>query len=226
MDNFLKASIDLHSTNDDYGAADNYSKEQTMKYKLTIPDALRKSTLVHPVKTVLDYGTGKGGLVHSINGTENLNIQATGYDPAVKEFCTLPNKKFDIVTSIDVLEHIGRGYIHSTLDEISTLTNQFFFFCIDLIPASKKVKDGRNAHFLLAPPDWWCQQIKTHFSVATFVEVGKTEAGDKYGIHLFGCASHSMKYFNSMNEFIGGVQLANKQWIWKESGRVVGTSFM
>ena len=58
------------------------------------------------------------------------------------------------MTSTEFLEHFVIDYIGSRLNEIVNLTENFFFFCIDLIPASKKLKDGRNAHTLIAPPDW------------------------------------------------------------------------
>ena len=70
-----------------------------------------------------------------------------------------------------------------TLNEIESLTSKFFFFCIDLLPASKKI-DGLNAHFLIAPSDWWVQQIKSEFPVMTIIEVGEMQDQSPYPMHL------------------------------------------
>ena len=126
-------------------------------------------------------------------------------------------EKFDVITMFDVLEHLGIDYIGSTLSEIANLTENFFFFCIDLVPASKKLKDGRNAHTLIAPPDWWLQQIKNKFKIVNCIEVGIMPDGSSYPMHLFGCASNSRKYFKSMNAFLDNVEIANKQWLKQET---------
>ena len=226
MDSFTKASEELHKASNSYGAAHQYENQNSMKYLLTIDNAIGLAYKARPIKSILDHGTGRGGLVKKINERFHPKIVAEGYDPGTKEFAEKPQKKFDVVTSIDVLEHIGRENLDATLSEIKQFTGQFFFFCIDLLPASKAVPDGRNAHFLIAPPEWWAQQLKIHFPIVTCIEVGRTKKGDRYPMHLFGCATSSMIFFDPMNEFIKGVQLANRQWIWDhEDGRVKAAPF-
>ena len=220
MNNFIKASHELHKNNASYGKASAYSTKGTMKYELTIPKAIAAANQIQPIKSILDHGCGKGGLITSINGDTSLIAKAYGYDPGVKDYSQLPDRSFDIVTSIDVLEHIGRGYIHQTIEEIKKLTSGFFFFCVDLVPAGKKLPDNRNAHFLLAPPDWWTQQIKTHFKVVTAIEVGELPDQSDYPIHLFGVATNSIKNFDGMTAFLKNVRVANKNWIWNTNGGV------
>ena len=171
--NYIEASKQLHSDNKKYGAASEYSKPDTMKFMLTIPQAIKASQEFSLIRSILDHGTGKGGLIETLNQHKELDIIAKGYDPCVPEFSELPSSKFDIVTSIDVLEHLGIDYVGSTISEINNLTENFFFFCIDLVPASKMLNDGRNAHTLIAPSDWWLQQIKNKFKIISCIEVGK-----------------------------------------------------
>ena len=187
-----------------------------MKFRLTIPQAIKAAQEFSSIRSILDHGTGQGGLIETLNQHQELEIVARGYDPCVAEFSDIPYSKFNIVTSIDVLEHLGIDYIGSTLNEIVNLTENFFFFCIDLIPASKKLKDGRNAHTLIAPPDWWLQQIKTKFKIVNCIEVGIMPDGSSYPMHLFGCSSNSRKYFKSMNAFIENIEIASYQWIKEE----------
>ena len=214
--NFIEASKQLHSNNKQYGAASEYMKPDTMKFRLTIPQAIKAAKEFSLIQSILDHGTGKGGLIETLNQHKELDIIVKGYDPCVPEFSELPQSKFNIVTSIDVLEHLGIDHVGSTLSEIANLTENFFFFCIDLIPASKKLKDGRNAHTLLAPSDWWLQQIKNKFKIINCIEVGIMPDGSSYPMHLFGCACNSRKYFKSMNAFLENVEVASNQWIKQE----------
>ena len=116
---------------------------------------------------------------------------------------------------------IGKHDINYVLDEIRDATNKFFFFCIDLIPAVKQTYDGRNAHFLIAPSEWWISQLKIKFNVVSALEVGELESGEKYPIRLFGCATNSMKHFKAMNTFLENVEIAQKRWIWTKKGVVL-----
>ena len=38
------------------------------------------------------------------------------------------------------------------------------YLVIDLQPAVKRLDDGRNAHVLLAPTDWWLGKIGSYFN--------------------------------------------------------------
>ena len=221
MSNFIEASRALHKKNSSYGKASEYSTKGSMKYELTIPAAVSAADKIQPIRHILDHGCGKGGLVSALNEDALVLGKAYGYDPAVKEFEHNPRNFYDLVTSIDVLEHIGRDYINSTIAEIKNINSGFFFFCIDLLPAHKITLDGRNAHFLIAPSDWWTQQIKSHFKIVTAIEVGQMPDTTPYPIHLFGCASNSMKNFPAMNEFLLNVRIANKDWIWDSTNKVV-----
>ena len=190
-----------------------------MKYELTIPKAVSAAHKIQPISHILDHGCGKGGLVRELNQNTLVSGEAYGYYPAIEEFSQNSRHTYDLITSIDVLEHIGRQHISSTIEEIKKLNSGFFFFCIDLLPASKRVSDGRNAHFLIAPSDWWVQQIKSQFKVVTAIEVGQMPDKTPYPIHLFGCATNSMKNFSAMSEFLLHVRIANKDWIWDPANK-------
>ena len=217
---FIEASKQLHLDNKNYGAASEYSDSKTMKFRLTIPTAIKAAQNICPVQSLLDHGTGQGGLISTLTQDQSLQINAQGYDPGVPTFSNMPTSKYDVVTSIDVLEHIGKPFIQSTLKEISGLTAKFFFFCIDLLPASKTTADGRNAHFLIAPSEWWITQIKNEFKILTFIEVGEMPDGTSYPMHLFGCATNSMKNFQCMNKFLENIDIANKEWLYAK-GKVL-----
>lgn len=112
----------------------------------------------------LDYGTGKGKLVHKLRAELSSGINVLGYDPAVDEWETKPDKPVDILSCLDVLEHIEISSIDEVLKDIHSLTRRFCYLVIDLQPAVKKLNDGRNAHILLAPQDWWTGRIAQFFA--------------------------------------------------------------
>ena len=119
--------------------------------------------------SVLDYGTGKGLLVERLRRELPEAVKVMGFDPAVERWSTRHEEPFDIVTCLDVLEHIDIDSIDAALQDIKRLTKLFCYVIIDLQPAVKRLADGRNAHVLLAPPEWWVSRFSQNFScLATF----------------------------------------------------------
>lgn len=210
----IEESKKLHAINPDYSAPSAYSDQGTLKGSMRLPFALKKACSCHPMDSFLDYGCGQNGLVDLLEKDDNFKrISFSSYDPAVAKFAGKPARKFDILTCIDVLEHIPRGEIFSVLRDINDLTRGFFFFAIDLCPAKKTLSDCRNAHILLAPADWWCQQISAQFSYARFFQAGTLESGEKFPVHLFGWAANSASHQKMANLFFDSIEIFSKEWI-------------
>lgn len=192
-----------------------------MKGRLEIPSAIVDSERFKSVSSVLDYGTGKGGLVTLLKESHLLHdIDIQGFDPAVKEFVQRPDQSFDIITCIDVLEHIDRYAIEDVIKDIRSLLDGFLFFAIDLAPAKKILSDGRNAHITLAPADWWSQQISAQFSFTRFIQVGETSSGLRSQFHLFGWATNDRFAQKAANGFLDSIKILQKRWIILENGVV------
>ena len=115
----------------------------------------------------LDSGTGKGKLVTRLRKEVKSEIKIMGYDPAVDEWEVKPKEPADILSCLDVLEHIEITSIDEVLSDIHSLTRRFCYLVIDLQPAVKTLEDGRNAHILLAPTDWWIARVAQHFNCQT-----------------------------------------------------------
>ena len=75
-----------------------------------------------------------------------------------------------------MLEHIGKSEIDDTLQDISSLTQKIFFYCIDF--SASKDERWKKRHFD-CPSEWWVQN-QNHFNAVTLVEVGELEDGSKY----------------------------------------------
>lgn len=219
-DGSIELSKALHASDNSYGLSAAYKMRNSLKGRLEVPKAISNASKLSRIHSVLDYGTGQGGLVSLLKDYEDLNgVDIQGFDPAVEKFSKRPDQIFDIVTCIDVLEHIERDAIVDVIKDISELLNGFLFFAIDLIPARKILMDGRNAHIMLAPADWWSQQISARFSFTRFVQVGETSSGVRSPVHLVGWASNDRFAHNAANTFLDSIEVLQKRWVLLEDGR-------
>ena len=129
-------------------------------------------------KSLLDYGTGKGELVTELR--KSVHFHVDGFDPGNSIWNTLPLESYDIITCLDVLEHVEQSSIRYVLQDINALAGNFVFFIVDLQPAIKRLQDNRNAHISIAPADWWIAEISRVFKcVAAFPIPNKVGAKQK-----------------------------------------------
>ncbi len=114
------------------------------------------------LKTVIDYGCGKGLLADKINGA---GIECDKYDPAIEEYEKIPTGVYDLVVCNDVLEHLTTNCYSSTLIKISSLAKRAIFLNISCRPAVHKLPDGRNCHTLVQEPEWWANKTESIFGI-------------------------------------------------------------
>lgn len=118
------------------------------------------------VNEVLDYGCGKCRLAQTL-GNENLlqrRITMYGYDPGRPDFAEDPEPA-EMVTCIDVLEHIEPELLDNVLDDLQRVTESIGFFTIHTGPAVKTLSDGRNAHLIQESMLWWLTKLDSRFDV-------------------------------------------------------------
>ena len=156
-DSQRKLNQELHENRPDFGSRGGAGNEGIIQL-------IGRYKELGVISSVLDYGTGKGAFPKNLKQT-HPEIAVGAYDPAVEKFNKKPNKSFDLVTSFDVLEHVERDSIHAVLKEIKDLSLKLVYLQIDLQPAVKRLSSGRNAHIMLAPPDWWVSQVAGLFPV-------------------------------------------------------------
>src|SRR5204863_7046691 len=56
-----------------------------------------------PQMSILDYGGGNGRLAEHLRSAGFTDV--TTYDPFIPEFCARPTRRFELVSSFEVLEH-------------------------------------------------------------------------------------------------------------------------
>ena len=111
----------------------------------------------HRPVSILDYGAGKQALA------EALGTTVTAYDPGVYEISDIPPGKFDLVCCIDVLEHVEPECLPDVLQSLSLKTGRIAFVTIHTGPAGKHLSDGRNAHLIQKPINWWSKRLQGVF---------------------------------------------------------------
>ncbi len=220
LESHIKASQQLHKESSSYGPASSYFQDSSVKRLFGIPYGIRKVNEYSRIKSVLDFGAGKGGLVLALKKTLGNEINIKGFDPGVKEYSTMPKEKFDIITCVDVLEHIDRHSIDAVLNQIKNSMTGFMVFIIDLIPAKKSLVDGRNAHILLAPPEYWASKINQTFDYSTCFNLGELENGEKYPIKFIGCCCKDYNYYDAMSVFIKESNFGNMRLVMQGQGIV------
>jgi len=114
------------------------------------------------IKDMLDYGAGKGRLGKNLDVNHTVSI--SHYDPAIPEWSGKP-EPHEFVTCIDVLEHIEPEHLDEVLDDLDRVTLSAGLFTIHTGPAVKTLSDGRNAHLIQKPVEWWLPKIMERFAL-------------------------------------------------------------
>ena len=196
----LSLNRSLHEANPAFG-----SRSAASGVAHRLPLALFRMHEIGLCSSVLDYGTGKGLLTERLLSELPRSIQVTGYDPAVERWAAKPNGPHDILTCLDVLEHVEISSIDATIREIESLTNLFCYVVVDLLPAVKRLADGRNAHVLLAPAEWWVSRFSQVFSCITSFPI-KHQSGVSQKI-VIACTQdasllpHVYSFLNKLNVY-------------------------
>lgn len=120
-------------------------------------------------QTILDYGCGsKRSLLKVLEVDHDVRYQ--GYDPAVPG--AGKKEPADLVTCIDVLEHIEPDLLGNVLDDLQSLSPKWAFLTIHTGPAAKVLSDGRNAHLIQEPPAWWLPKLLARWDMHRFTAHG------------------------------------------------------
>jgi len=119
------------------------------------------------IEEMLDYGAGKGRLGEELEWLVPWRLRTHRYDPAVPEWSAAPEPSA-FVACIDVLEHIEPHLLANVLDDLMRVTAATGYFTVATGPAMKLLPDGRNAHLIQQPANWWLPQFLTRFELLQF----------------------------------------------------------
>ena len=155
-DDYRRVQRDLHANNPGYGV-------MSIIYAPTVAKIVNG----FEVKSLLDYGAGKGRLGLELVKLVGRPIRITCYDPAIPGWDADPQPD-EMVACIDVLEHIEPERLDTVLDHLAALVRRIGFFTVHTGTAERILPDGRNAHLIQEPPSWWLPKIMARFELQNF----------------------------------------------------------
>jgi hypothetical protein len=124
-------------------------------------DIISKIVKKYDAKSILDFGCGKAMHHNKEKIYDSMGIFEVGlYDPAIKEYETLYDRKYDGVVCVDVMEHIPEENVDFTISTALSRANLFAFFAISCNPARDRLSDGSNAHITIRTPEWWIDKYQ------------------------------------------------------------------
>ena len=138
---------------------------------LTYAPLVRKLLKLGNCRSLSDYGAGKCNLKVALGIRHGGPVAYQPYDPAFPDYG--PPRPADLVTCIDVLEHIEPDLLDNVLDEIALITRRLAFVTVHTQPAKKMLSDGRNAHLIQEPPSWWIDRLSARFEILHLQAVPK-----------------------------------------------------
>lgn len=117
----------------------------------------------YEVTELLDYGSGSGNLKKKLN-QDRPNVVVYEYEPARPEVATAP-KPCDFVVCNDVFEHVEPDYLDRFFDDLQRVVADRAYFTVCMTPARQMLPDGRNAHLIQKPFEWWVREVSYRFNI-------------------------------------------------------------
>ena len=112
------------------------------------------SPLVRQFDSILDYGCGQSEFIDLMPNKEKHR-----YDPAIPKYQEQPDPSdVDVVTCLDVMEHVPEAAVEEVLKDIYRLSDKAVFV-ISLVEAAARLPNGENAHTTVKPAKWWTERI-------------------------------------------------------------------
>lgn len=152
-DRHLMAQRSLHRQSDGYGRHRHLYLETPLR-QLHRAVAAR----VAPRRpTLLDYGCGKGEFLNALRQLD-LFADLAGYDPGVPGFATRPDRQYDIVLCLDVLDTVEPRYLDAVIEDVTRCTaDTALFDCL-----TRPKPGGRLTPH---PPFYWTHLIRSYMAV-------------------------------------------------------------
>ncbi len=132
----------------------------------------------HQAASILDYGCGKNSLLTAL-APRLPATRLAAYDPALPQYAAAPEPA-DLVVCTDVLEHIEPDALEAVLADLRRLALKAAFLVVSTRPARRILADGRNAHLIQQPPEWWLPRLWPHFQVLSFRLSSHLEPEDEF----------------------------------------------
>lgn len=138
---------------------------------------------VYDAQTVLDYACGQGSLKRALD-EKAPHLHVRDYDPAIAGKDGPPGFA-DLVNCTDCLEHIEPDKLDTVLAHLRSLARKALFVVISLKLTAKILADGRNAHIIVRPANWWKKRLEAAgFTIHRAPDVARKKKSHEYVVVL------------------------------------------
>jgi hypothetical protein len=120
----------------------------------------------YQIEELLDYGAGKCRLRDSLT----QDVKYIPYEPSNPLWDATPSPA-ELVACIDVLEHIEPECLDDVLDDLQRCVLSYGIFTIHTGAAVKVLPDGRNAHLIQEPWEWWQGKLSNRFGIIRHIAI-------------------------------------------------------
>ena len=142
-----------------------YNGRSTIVFAKLIKDIIHKNQ----IENMLDYGCGKGFFYDNSFKIKDIKIKSLRdywgikidlFDPCYENYSIINEDNiYDMVISIDVLEHIPEQDIDWVLDRIIGKAKKYVFINVACYSAAALLPNGNNAHININNHKWWFEKI-------------------------------------------------------------------
>ena len=170
---------------------DAYDGHSTLVFAKLIQDIIKKNQ----IETMLDYGCGKGFFYSNASNQNGIKINSLKdywkididlYDPCYEKNSFIDEKKkYDLVISIDVLEHIPSQDTDWVLEKIISKAKKYVFINVACYSAIAILPNGENAHINVNEPEWWNEKILKLKKIYQHVKIICVCSLKENGKHIF-----------------------------------------
>lgn len=117
------------------------------------------------IKSMLDYGCGKGHLQRKIE-ENHFGIKVVSYDPCLEKFNF--KSKCELVACIDVMEYVEEEFRNQVIFDLYNNCEKFLYCVISTKKTINILPDGTNAHINLKSPNEWLKLFSSLFEFENF----------------------------------------------------------
>jgi len=143
---------------------------------------LKNTFIENKIKTVLDYGSGRGKWEDTIDNEANISaLEYFGLEKVYQYEPTIADSKRQVaecVLCFDVLEHIFISDVKNIIIDLYSHASKMVILQIACYDANAKLPNGENAHITVRNPLWWkgfLDSISSEFNSISTVLICTTE---------------------------------------------------
>lgn len=111
-DDYLRRHRTTHAKHPEFGTHRHPYLHATMA---------RLAAEAGPLASLLDYGCGKGAFLAEMRRL-GLFSEVAGTDPAVATFRARPDRRFDVVSCLDILDQIEERFVAAVIEDVAQFT--------------------------------------------------------------------------------------------------------